>query len=505
MTKKRIIIISLIVAASIIGVFVALEVNRKHMVSVVERNVIYEGIYIEEIHIGGLSKNDALNLLVAEVQKDEDQKQIKILADGKELHLLPYSYFENEIDYNSLINEAFQVGRNGLIKVRYKEIKKLKKEPKVISIDDKYKNEKFVSLMDNLKPKYEIQPQDAYLERIDNAFVIHDEVIGKTILVDESINAIKEALNKELDTVELVVSKKTPEVTKEVFKDIKDLMGSFFTEFSASQVARNENLRIASSMINGTIIMPNEVFSTNETIGPINTSNGYQEAPIILNGKIQPGIGGGVCQIATTLYNAVLLAELEVVERQNHSLPVGYIEKARDATLAGDYVDFKFKNNTNTPIYIESYINGNQLYMNIYGKETRPAERTIGFESVIIDTIMPPPQKISLDPNLLEGQEVVEKKATIGYTVKLYKIIYNQGQLVDKIQLNTSTYKAVAAEIRRGTLVSSIVTPTTEPAIQVIPEPLPEDHSTSEEPEDISEPLEPDINNNSETTIQEQE
>lgn len=466
------IIISVVIIAGIIGTIIALALNKKHISDIVERDVIYDGIYIEKIHIGGLSKEEAIKHVQAEVKKLETQKQLKILAQGKELHLLPYSYFENEINYDALIEKAFQVARNGDIKTRYKQIKKLENEPIVFEIEDKYKEQKFIDLMSSLKPMFDIEPKDSYIERIDNVFVIHEEVIGKTIVLDESINNIKEAIKNELDSVELEVAETVPEVTKEVYEDIKDLIGNYYTEFSLSQPSRNENLRVASQFINGTVLFPGEVFSTNTTIGPVDATNGYKEAPIILNGKIQPGIGGGVCQIATTLYNAVLLAELEVVQRQNHSMPVGYIEKAKDATLAGDYIDFKFKNNTDTPIYIESYINENELHMNLYGKETRPPERKIGFESVIIDTIMPPPQKVTLDPSLKEGQEVVEKKATIGYTVKLYKKIYVNEELVENILVNTSTYGAVAAEVRKGIPV--------EPVIKVTVEPIQEDQSWQE-------------------------
>jgi vancomycin resistance protein YoaR len=292
MGKKVIvgIIVCVLALSGIIGTIIAVEINNKHISDIVERDVIYEGIYVEKIHIGGLSKEDAIKYVQAEVKRYEDQKQLKILAQGKELHLLPYSYFENKFDYRSVIDKAYQVARNGDNKTRYKLIKKLETEPIVFTIEDHFEEQKFVDLMNTLKQAFDVEPQDACLERKDSVFVIRDEVIGKTIVLDKSIVNIKEALNNELDSVELEVVEIKPAVTKEVYKDVNALIGSYFTSFSSYQASRNENLSVASAFINGTILMPGEIFSTNETIGPVDAVNGYKDAPIILNGKIQPGI-----------------------------------------------------------------------------------------------------------------------------------------------------------------------------------------------------------------------
>jgi len=465
----------ILIALCIVGFLVGQKFRNDHIKSVIERDVIYEGIYIEDIHIGGLVKSEALEVLKSGIEKHNNEKQLKLLIEGKIAYMLPYSYFEHEIDYSSLIENAYQIGKVGTRSDRYKQIKKYKKTPFIIEIEEKYNDEKINEILETAKAEYDVLPLDAVLLRENNAFVIKEEVIGKELTIEKSIKVIKDGLSVGLDEVKLELAQVNPKITKVVYEDVKDSLGSFYTEFSVSQTARNENLRIASEKINGTILFPGDVFSTNDTIGPVNSSSGYQEAPIILNGKIQPGIGGGVCQIATTLYNSVLLAELEIVQRQNHSLPVGYIEKGRDATLAGDYIDFKFKNDTDNPLYIESYIKNHQLYMNIYGKEIRANNRTIKFESVIIDTIMPPPQKITLDPSLKEGEEVVEKKPTIGYTVKLYKLIYIEGNLSEKLNINTSNYGATAAEVRRGSAPIAVEKPIVEPAIQIEQDPLPID------------------------------
>lgn len=451
MNRKRVTIMIILIILGVIIFFVAIKARESYMESVVLRDVIYEGIYIDGIHIGGLSKADGLRLLKEKIEGVSMHKQLKIIVDERITYLIPYFYFERRLDYSVPIENAYLIGRSGTLKERYKEIKNIKKNGITLSLSDGYNEGRIKAFVEGVKEKQDILPKDATIKRENSAFIIKDEVIGNEVLIEENISGILKALSLEDEEVILQVIQKQPKVTKEVYKDIKDLVGSFNTNFSSSAYSRNENLSVACNKINNTIVLPGEVFSTNKVIGPINAANGYKEAPIILNGKIQPGIGGGVCQISTTLYNAVLLAELEVVERQNHSLPVGYIEKGRDATLAGDYIDFKFKNNKDVPIYIESYIKNNKVNMNIYSKETRNGGRKIEFEAIITDKTMPPPEKVTLDPSLKVGEEIVEKKSTIGYTVKLYKKIYINGALTDKQLINTSYYKATAAEIRRGT------------------------------------------------------
>lgn len=442
--------ILIILSLGLVGWVVNILITNQHMKEAVGRDVIYEGIYVEDLHIGGLTKTEAISLLNAAITKRFKNREIKIVYEGDVVYKLPYEYFEFKTDYKDLINKAYELGKIGTVKERYAQIKKMEKNNIYYAINEWYNDAKVEEFIDSIVEDYYIEPQNATLEKNSDGFLIHDEVIGKAIDSEKSVKAINKELIAGSDAVDLVVITKEPEVTKVFYEDIKDLIGSFSTAFSANQEARNQNLRVASGLINGTILRPDETFSTNATIGPTDQEHGYQEAPVIVSGVLKKGLGGGVCQISSTLYNAAILAEIEIIERKNHSLAVGYIDKGRDATLAGDYIDFKFKNNTGFPIYIESYIKDYKIYMNIYGKETREDNRTIKFETAIIKTIMPPPEKVTFDSTLKPLEEVVEKKAIVGYTVKLYKLIYIDNVLKDKVEVNTSYYSAYPAEIRRG-------------------------------------------------------
>lgn len=175
--------------------------------------------------------------------------------------------------------------------------------------------------------------------------------------------------------IELVTNTVQPRGSKEELSKIKDNLGGFSTDFSSSAAGRAANVKNACSLINGSVIYPGEQFSVYEVISPITTDNGYQIAGAYENGQVVDSVGGGVCQVATTLYNAVIRAELEIVQRYNHSMIVSYVKPSDDAAIAGTYKDLKFKNNLDNPVYIEGYCSGGVITFNVYGVETRPANR----------------------------------------------------------------------------------------------------------------------------------
>ena len=173
-----------------------------------------------------------------------------------------------------------------------------------------------------------------------------------------------------------------------------------------------------------------------------------------VSGKVVDSLGGGICQVSTTLYNAVLLAELEVTERYNHSMIVGYVDPSADAAIAeSSGKDFKFVNNTDAPIYIEGYTHDKQITFNIYGKETRAAGHSVRYESEVLETITPPADQIYADAGQPIGY-IVTESAHIGYKARLWKITMENGVEVSREQVNSSTYKMVPRSATVGTATS---------------------------------------------------
>ena len=241
-----------------------------------------------------------------------------------------------------------------------------------------------------------------------------------------------------------------PEFTEASLKDVQTLVSSFSTSYNNASANRNENLKVASEKIN-CMLLPGEVFYLSNQLEPFTEEEGYRNAGTIVNGKIEDSLGGGICQVSSTLYNAILLTDLEIVMRQNHSLTVSYVPLGRDATYNTGTIDFKFKNNSGYPIFIEGYCENNQVVTNIYGHKSLKSEYDIKFESEVTEVIPAPATKYVDDATLDEGKEVVDVTAIDGKRVNLYKLYYKNGVLERRVLVNSSYYRARAAVIKRGT------------------------------------------------------
>ncbi len=296
------------------------------------------------------------------------------------------------------------------------------------------------------------------------SFSFSEGVPGKMINKEKLNLDIKEAINTNDDIVVVVLEDVAPDYTLEDMKGSVDMLASSSTDYSKSAADRNQNLGVATEKINNRVVYPGEIFSTAAAYGPINEANGFKVSKVIQNNELVDGIGGGVCQISSTLYNATLKSELEIVERVNHSLKVGYMNYAFDATMAEGWIDYRFKNNTEYPILIESYLDTEKknVVVNIYGKETRPANRTIELTSKFISSWEPDADEIKYDSTMYADEEVYEKKPVTGVKYDLYKNIYIDGVFQESVWLNSSSYSSVKGIKKVGTKpVSERPAPTT--------------------------------------------
>ena len=203
-------------------------------------------------------------------------------------------------------------------------------------------------------------PQNAYINR-ENGEVV-PEVIGREVEILHTVNQVMEA--EENTSVPIITVELYPEITAELLHSIDTLKGSYFT-WMGSGHSRVTNIMVAGEAINNTLMHPGQVFSFNKTVGPRTAERGYHYAPIIVRGSMVLGLGGGICQTSSTLYNAVLESGLEVVERYPHSKPVGYVPRGRDATVA-DHLDFKFRNNTDQFLLIKVSSYGGKIEAQIW-------------------------------------------------------------------------------------------------------------------------------------------
>ncbi|MEN6351050.1 MAG: VanW family protein [Syntrophomonas sp.] len=232
--------------------------------------------------------------------------------------------------------------------------------------------------------------------------------------------------------------------------DLQDMgeLSSFTTWYNAGDVNRSNNLYLAASAINTTMIAPGQIFSFNKKVGQRVYETGYRDALIIVGGKFEPGLGGGVCQVSSTLYNACLLAGLNIVERYNHALTVAYVPLGRDATVAYGSQDFRFKNNTQRPVYISANARGGRLNISIYGNLQEKKKIQI---STVVDQSIPFKEVREVDPTLKTGQEKVDHVGLPGYVVRSFRLFLDSNGVVDKKeQLATDHYKPLDKLILTG-------------------------------------------------------
>ncbi len=239
----------------------------------------------------------------------------------------------------------------------------------------------------------------------------------------------------------------------------QEKLGSYTTLYDPGNINRTFNLKKGTQALHGATILPGQVFSFGTTVGPISASAGYKEANVIVQNEFTPGIGGGICQVSSTLYNAALLANLPIVERHNHSITVPYLPPGLDATVSYGSKDLRFRNNTEYPLCIKTYVGGGKLTMEILGQKTGPSVNAQIERQILGTTAFKTIRKA--DPSIPFGTEKVDHNGQNGYSVKTYRnVIDASGQPIKRELISTDYYKPLDKLI----LVGSKGEPAPEPA-----------------------------------------
>ena len=326
------------------------------------------------------------------------------------------------------------------------------------------------------------EAQDAYI--IEEPFEVHPEVEG----IDFDVEIAKEILkeDKEEYIIPLIITK--PEITLDQLGEeaFPNQLSTFTTRYDVSDVDRTTNLRLACQKINGTVLLAGDTFSYNDVVGARTVAAGYKNAKIYEAGQVVDGLGGGICQISSTLYNAALLANLEIVERRNHQFVTSYVEAGRDATVVYGSTDFKFKNTRKYPIRIVATANAGIATISIYGIKEEE-EYTFKFSTKTISTIPYPTQYID-DSTLPMGTEVVKQKGTSGLITETYMSKYLNGKLVSTELLSRDTYNSMARIVRKGTGTVANTPVQEQKEEDVIPEtPIQDSEVTTNKEENVEE------------------
>lgn len=322
----------------------------------------YQGISINNITLANLTKDEAQDFLEISLKK-----KISFLY-HEQIFIFSLNELGLEFNINKSIDEAYSYIYNKNLWQRWFLQRELLQKPVNFPISFTLNENALTSILTNqLLPQIERAAKNASFELVDQQVVVHSDQPGIRIDIKELINQIYQWQNSKSSSFIIPIQPVQAEVSKEKLQALlpMTLISTYTTEF-VDNANRTENIRVASTSIHGTILKPGQIFSFNETVGPREAERGYKVAIIIQGGQFVPGLGGGVCQVSSTLYNSCLEAGLEIIERHPHSLPINYVPKGKDASVYYPTGDFQFKNNTDKYLLLTTAINGWKLTINIY-------------------------------------------------------------------------------------------------------------------------------------------
>ncbi len=419
-----------------------------------DEDTIKTGVYAGDIDLSGKTETEAKAAIEAYM---EELQSVEITLQAADENEVVVTAGELGVKWTNseLVEEAMELGRQGNVIQRYMALKDLEHENKVFTIALQFDIQVINDILTNECTKFDREAVNVSLKRENGEFHVVEGQTGYVLDIETSIDLVNDYLTQEWNhqacNIPLDIVVDEPEGSVEELAAVTDMLGSFTTSFASSGSARSANVENGAKLIDGTTLYPGEEFSTYEAVAPFTQANGYYMAGSYLNGKVVDSLGGGICQVSTTLYNTVLLSELDVTERYNHSMIVAYVDPSADAAIAeSSGKDFKFVNNTDYPIYIESYVKNKKITVNIYGKETRSENRTVRYESEILEVNHPPADVIYADPSQPIGY-IVSESAHIGYKAKLWKVVTENGVEVSREQVNSSSYKMTPRTATVGT------------------------------------------------------
>jgi vancomycin resistance protein YoaR len=381
------------------------------------------------------------------------QMQIALNVNGKSALINLSEIAIRYEDVSKLATEAMNYGKSGNIFSRYFLMKKLAKKPMVFAETFAINEAAAKVLIQERAVPLANHAKNATITKLGNGLTINPEESGTTVNIEETVAKIVNFLNTDWTRTNFTLAVEEmvdqPTIYASQLTDVKDILGTFGTNAGGGE--RWQNLQTGMSKINGSIVMPGEIFSVHDACVPFDAENGYVIAPSFAGNTVEESYGGGICQVSTTLYNAVILAELEVRERHSHTMLVTYADPSKDAAIAGDVKDFRFVNNTGYPIYIAGEIDdSNILRFTIFGKEYRDPNRTIKYQSEILEQ---EDYGVTYKENKESPLGKLEKTGSPhnGMLAQLWKIVYLNGEEQSREIVNKSQYKVSNEIVEVGT------------------------------------------------------
>ncbi|MGI6128913.1 MAG: VanW family protein [bacterium] len=432
---RRYVYVVIILAA----VFLASMGTAMGIRALLTANTIVPGVFIEGTAVGGLTAADAKARLAPQAQAlGATSLQLKV---EDKVFTVQAEDIGIGADVEETVTAALALGRSGSLWEQLRERYRLRKEGQELELKVYVDDERLTDYLSELAEQVDEPARDGFFILNDkNEMVPVPERPGRALIVDEAKQLIISAVDRGGGLVQMPVRQVIPQTVADLRKrGIIDVVALFSTQFNPADKDRSHNLKLGAEALSGHLIEAGEVFSFNDIVGPREAEQGYLEAPIIINDELVPGIGGGICQVSSTLYNAVLLSGLTPVERLNHSLASAYIGLGRDATVSYGTIDFKFKNTRPEPVMIGTRVDGNQLTMAIFGM---PRGEKVDIQTEI-EEVIPFPVTYKEDETLPPEADNIKQEGKPGYKVKVTRIIRKDGQIVRQETISRDTYQPI--------------------------------------------------------------
>lgn len=446
---KKFFIIATAILTSVLLILVMFIVIKIHMVVKNHDELIYRGISIDEIDVSLLSKDRAVKKVTENTQFLNKDRKILIYAE-EEVYETSFAELNIRENIEEIVDLALTYCKNDKVIDKYKYITKGVQRNFKTSIT--FDEDPFDIMVKKIKKEQNMAPINALIEHDWSGFKITPHQVGKSVDEAELKRNIKEQIEDCRDGEDIIVNVifKTdePKIYDSDLKSVDTLVSTYSTIFSTSGFGRARNIEIAAGYINNRVIMPGEEFSFNKIVGAATSGKGYSYAKVIKNGVYIDEVGGGICQVSSTLYNAVLKTSLSITERRNHSKVINYVPKGQDAMIAYGVSDFKFINTFKYPVLVEAIVENKNLTFNIYSNK-EGKEHIYQVRNEIAKEIKPK-KEIIYDYSIDEGTVIVEQEGKSGYVINTYRVKYKDEEIVEKILVTESVYAGKNKIVRIG-------------------------------------------------------
>ena len=421
----------------------------------VENGEFHYGVYVDDISLGGLTMDQALAKVKLAQEKLVHETSVRLYYEDQEV-MLPLSACTVSFDTEAVLEQAMMVGRQGEDAAQNREyVAQLPANPVKLQTNISVDPTALQSVCVEFARSIECEAQDALVLGFDGSlpegerWITVPEVTGRRVDLDAMWALVDESFGSgSFDPVCMPVEYTEPAVTLDSLMVDKQLIASFSSRMSRDE-NRITNIRLACQSINGTVLQPGEEFSFNDVVGARTAERGYKEAGVIVGGdRLDNGLGGGICQVSGTLFNAVVMSDLEIVTRYTHSYELSYLTRGRDATVDYGRKDFVFRNSSDKPVTIAMFLDEENLevYAQVYGY-ARTDGVTIDIRVETLSEPEPPEGTLYEKLSTLNSGETTVVRARRGVVSQSYKVYYKDGQVLREEALFRDSYPPIQAKV----------------------------------------------------------